>query len=258
MTMVLMVIMTYHQLLLKQTMETPSRAKNVQLNSVWIKSVNIQNPQWPKQQRCKVSNSLKVWSKPHAFIQSTTNLAYCFLNDRGLTICAASLATQCSSILVNPWWWWTYIWLYELLFQGVPFQVSVDYTADQHSSNCCCQIHASFYFFCNHFCWTDAASSACPWSLEECLRISPSAKTLICTGVGTFCMAATFTQCWDIDHSSASFVWLPLHLLVPQEHVRISTVQYKGKTWILSCVSTKSFTIFVTTAMAFWPKSQVY
>ncbi len=115
-----------------------------------------------------------------------------------------------------------------------------------------------FYVFCNHFCWTDATSSACPWSLEECLRVSPSAETLICTCVGTFRMAATFTQCWDIDHSSASFVWLPLHLLVPQEHGRISTVQYKGKTWILSCVSTKSFTIFVTIAMAFWPKSQVY
>lgn len=92
---------------------------------------------WPKQQRCKVSNSLKVWSKPHAFIQSTTNLAYCFLNDRGLTIRVASLAPQCSPILVNPLWWWTCIWLYELPFQGVPFQVSMDYITDQHSSNCC-------------------------------------------------------------------------------------------------------------------------
>ncbi len=156
-----------------------SQTTSVQLNPIRIKSVTLQNPQWPKQQRCKMSNSLKVWSKPHAFIQSTTNLAYCFLNDRGLTICAASLAPQCSPILVNPWWWWTCTWLYELLFQEVPFQVSVDYIADQHSSNCCYQIQASFYFFCNHFCWTDATSSACPWSLEECRRVSPSAETLI-------------------------------------------------------------------------------
>jgi hypothetical protein len=219
MTMVLMVIMTYHQLLLKQTMETPSRAKNVQLNSIWIKSVKLQNPQWPKQQRCKVSNSLKVWSKPHAFIQSMTNLAYCFLNDRGLTICVASLDPQCSPILVNPWQWWTCIWLYELLFKG------------------CC-FKSLWTILLISILQTVAARFKLPFissaiiSVEQMplLLLAPEAWKSISEfhpvqrHWSAHCMAATFTQCWDNDHSSASFVWLPLHLLVPQEHGRISTV----------------------------------
>jgi hypothetical protein len=64
----------------------------------------------------------------------------------------------------------------------------VDYIADQHSSNCCCQIQVSFYFFCNHFCWTDATSSACPWSLGVS-EFHPVQRHW--SLISIFCMAAT-------------------------------------------------------------------